>query len=64
MKTIQKRAQDLQEGDVILEFFKDIVDEVHFIRDGKVHVYLLGGAMTRIYDEDELVTVLRENEND
>lgn len=36
MKTVQKRAQHLREGDVIVAFFKDAVSDVRFIRDGEV----------------------------
>ncbi len=64
----EKRAGDLALGDRIMEripghaAFVDRVDDVRFIRDGKVHVDLNNDTATRVYAEDEKVTVIGESQ--
>ena len=64
----EKRAVDLAPGDRIMEripghaAFVDRVDDVRFIRDGKVHVDLNNDTATRVYAEDEKVTVIGESQ--
>lgn len=59
MKTIEKRASQIKEGDYILygSSFEEVY-EVRYIRDEFVHIYLFDGAATSIRPEDEFVTVL------
>ena len=64
----EKRAGDLAPGDRIMEripghaAFVDRVDDVRSIRDGKVHVDLNNDTATRVYAEDEKVTVIGESQ--
>ena len=64
----EKRAGDLAPGDRIMEripghaAFVDSVDDVRSIRDGKVHVDLNNDTATRVYAEDEKVTVIGESQ--
>lgn len=59
-----KTAADLKAGDRIVEnipghaVFADMVNDVRFLKDGKVHVDINGYTGTRIYDEKERVRVV------
>lgn len=66
--TVLKKVEDLKPGDAIVTVaagfaaFVDRVNDVRFVRDGKVHVDVNCYTGTHIYDEGEKVRVCKGGE--